>query len=142
MIIVASSVLRVSTYSSSLLTNHGLASRIKSKVGLSHQLLIERGVNTVVVALEVLLLASGTSVSRVLGSSFEKLGEDTLLLLVHVLSVIAMRVLDTETLSLDRVVELALALGSGIGCAVLGVFTVLNMVSISSTATCSSIVTR
>lgn len=140
-IIVASSVLRVSTNSSSLLTHHGLASRVKSKVGLSHQLLIERGVHTIL-TLEVLLLASAASVSRVLGSSLEKLREDTLLLLVHVLSVITVRVLDTETLSLDGVVELALALGSGIGCAILSIFTVLNMVGVSSTTILTSIVTR
>jgi hypothetical protein len=85
----------------SLLADHGLAGRVESKVGLGHQLLVEGRVNTAVgveIASVVHLLLSSISIAST--STFEKLGEDRFLLLIHVLA-IATYIVDLEPFALD-----------------------------------------
>lgn len=137
LVVASSSVRRMSRHASSLLANHRLTGRVEAEVGLSHQLLVEGCVDTsisVEVASLMHMLLSRASISSLTtsASSFEQLREDRFLLLVHVLST----VVDSESFSLDGVVELALTLGSG----VLGIITTVLLV-ISSTCT-SGVITR
>jgi hypothetical protein len=109
LVVATSGVRWVAGYTSSLLADHRLAGRVEAKVSLGHELLIEGRVHTAVgveVASVVHLLLPGA-----LTTALEKLGQDGLLLLVHV-SVAA--VVDLESLTLDRVVELSLALSLGV----------------------------
>lgn len=76
------------------------------------------------------------SVSGVLSSSsFEEFRKDTFLLLVHVLT---LSLMNTETLALDRVVELALACG----CCILGAVDVgLFVATTTGAATTTTVLT-
>lgn len=95
-LVVATSCVRwVARHASSLLADHSLAGRVEAEVGLGHQLLIKRGINTSVgveVASVVHLL-----LSRALATSLEKLRENRFLLLVHV----AVAIVDLKALALD-----------------------------------------
>lgn len=109
MVVATSGVRWVAGHTGSLLANHRLTGRVETKVGLGHQLLIEGRVHTAVgveVAGVIHLLLSGA-----LTTALEKLGQDGLLLLVHV-SVAA--TVDLESLALNRVIELSLALSLGV----------------------------
>jgi hypothetical protein len=102
----------VVTSRGSLLAHHCLSSRVETEVSLGHQLLIERSIHcTIIVLLEVLRRVSYklhiSSLSRISClivplPSFEQLRQDTLFLLVNMVpSPLVLRLMNTETLSLD-----------------------------------------
>ena len=115
-----STLLLVGGASGTLLRDYGLAGWIEAKVGLSHQLLVKRGINTAGVPVEVLGgvankldISTASRVGSIGGTSttsFEKFGEDGLLLLVHVPVTLTAIRMDAESFALDRVVELPLPL--------------------------------
>ena len=96
-----------------LLADDCLASGVEAEVRLSHKLLIERGVDSVVEVLAYHLDIAITPVSDVGGTgatSFEKFRQDGFFLLIHMAVTLST---NTETLSLDRVIELSLTLLGG-----------------------------
>lgn len=121
LLIVAVMAMSMMRPCSSLLANDCLTRRIEAKVSLGHQLLVEGGIDTAAVEIlwrvsNELNISSAARVSHVRGTSasaLEKLGENRFLLLVHVAVTLSACRMNAETLALDRVIELALALLSG-----------------------------
>lgn len=106
----------------SLLGYHGLSCWIETKVGLGHQLLIEGSIDTSIL-IEVLRrmshqlnISSLSGISSLITSlpAFEQFGQDTLLLLVNVMSSLVSCLMNAQTFSLNRVVELSLTLSCGV----------------------------
>jgi len=129
LVVAASGVRGMSGHACSLLAHHGLAGGVESEVGLSHELLIERRVDAaigveVAGVIHVLLLLS-SAILALSAIAFEKLGENGLLLLVHVLPVVPVTaILDLKSFTLNGVVELSLTLSSS----VLGVLVISTLV--------------
>jgi len=146
LVVAASGVRGMSRHACSLLAHHGLAGGVEAEVSLSHQLLVEGRVDAAVgveVAgiVHVLLLLSG-AILTLSAIAFEKLGEDGLLLLVHVLSVVAVSaILDLESFTLNGVVELSLTLSSSV-LSVLVISTLVVVVVSSAGTSSAGVVSR